>query len=77
MADMLGLISRGDLFCAEFYAATEPDRLLGAVDVPRKHWEKAAQALGKMICRVRGMDSVNALILDGYGSPVERLLINR
>lgn len=77
MADMLGLISRGDLFCAEFYAVQEPDRLLGAVDVPRKNWEKASQALGKMICRVRGMDSVNALILDGYGNPVERMLINR
>lgn len=66
-----------DLICAEFYAVLEPDRLLAAADLPRKSWEKGAQLIGKAICRAIGADAVNALILDGDGDPMERLIINR
>lgn len=66
-----------DLMCVEFYAVLEPDRLLGAVDVPRKTGQDAARALGKAICRIRGMDAVNALLLDRDGNPVERMIIHR
>lgn len=66
-----------DVVTVEYYSTLDPDRLLGAVDVPRKRMLDGAEQVGRAICRAVAADSVNAILIDENGNAVERMLICR
>lgn len=66
-----------DLMTAEYYSPTEPDRLIGAVYVPRKTAADSVRIIGRAICVALGTDAVNAVLLSRDGVTVEVTLVGR
>lgn len=66
-----------ELYTAEFYGTADPEELLAAVDVPAARSNECADAIGRLLCRIRRRDSVNALLIDERGNAVERLIVFR
>lgn len=64
-----------DIVTVEFYSAIDPERLLGAVDLPRKRAEDGATAVGRAICKAVNADSLNAIMIAESGDVIERMLI--
>lgn len=66
-----------DIVTVEFYSTLDPEKLLGAVDLPRKRMLEGAEQVGRAICRATAADSVNAILIDENGNAVERMLISK
>lgn len=63
------------LVCVEFYGSSDPLDLIAAVDVPKDMARSWARQIGKLLCKMRGRDSLNAVLIDEYGNTIERLII--
>lgn len=63
------------LTCVEFYGTSDPLDLIGAVDLPAKNARAWARQIGRLLCKARGRDSLNAVLIDEYGNTIERLII--
>lgn len=56
------------LMTAEYYDSREPDRLIGAVYVPKASANACVQMIGKAILRAIGGNCLTAHLLDGSGN---------
>lgn len=65
------------LFCVEYYGTVDPQELIAAVDVPAGRAQEYAVKIGKMLCTIRKRNSVNAVIINGKGETVERMMVYR
>ena len=63
------------LVCAEFYGTGDPLDLIAAVDLPAENAWAWARQIGRLICKARGRDSLNALLLDERGETIERMIV--
>ena len=66
-----------DLMTAEYASAVEPDKLLGAVYVPRKSAEEGARMIGRAVCAALGLDTVALRLYDSAGNLTAQHLIGR
>jgi len=63
------------LVCVEFYGAVDPLDLIAAVDAPKDSARIWARQIGRMLCKMRGRDSLNVVLLDEYGNTIERMIV--
>lgn len=66
-----------DLMTVEYYAAQDPDRLIGAAYVPRKDAARCVRVIGRALCQALMMDSVEGRLLDQRGELTERMIVRR
>lgn len=66
-----------DLMTAEYASAVEPDKLLGAVYVPRKSAERSARMIGWAIFAALESDAVELRLYDSEGNLTAQQLIGR
>lgn len=64
-----------DLVTIEFYAGSTTDTLLAAADVFDTFAQSNAMEIGKLLCRLRGLDSLTAQILNRDGGKVETMIV--
>ena len=65
------------LVCVEFYGRGDFQELLGAVDAPADMAKSWAIQMGRLICKMRGRDSVNAAFVNVNGDTYEKMIILR
>ena len=65
------------LICVEFYGSVDPLELLGAVDVPAEKARGHAIQIGRYLCKIRGRDAVNAVLLDERGETLGRMMVTK
>ena len=65
------------LFTAEFYGTTEPDELIGAVDVPAGRADEYIRQIGRILCKIRKRNSLRVVILNAQGEAVEETEVYR
>ena len=63
------------LTCVEYYGTGDPLDLIAAVDVPKDMARSWARQIGRLLCKMRGRDSLNAVLIDEYGNTIERMII--
>lgn len=61
----------------EYYGDPLLVRLIGAVDVPFGRRNRAAQIIGKSICRALGLETMDAVFLDEKGEKIDQIVVNR
>lgn len=71
------MCDKKELSTAEFYTSDIYDQMIGAVDVPTKRLFEAADALGKMLCRIRKLNSVGVIYYSCDGKETGRDVIFR
>lgn len=65
------------LVCVEFYGGCDFQELMGAVDAPADMAKSWAIRMGRLICKMRGRDSVNAAFVNVNGDTYEKMIILR
>lgn len=63
------------LTCVEYYGTGDPLDLIAAVDVPKDMARSWARQIGRLLCKARGRDSLNVVLIDEYGNTIERMII--
>ena len=61
----------------EYYGDPLGIKLIGAVNVNRARMNEHAQKLGKLICKLRGINSVEAVMVGTEGDEIDRVTIFR
>ena len=61
----------------EYYGDPLLVKLIGAVDVPWGRRNKAAQTIGKAICRENGLETMDAVFIDENGDRLDQIVVNR
>ena len=61
----------------EYYGDALGIRLIGAVNVPRKRMNEDAVGIGKLLCKVQGMNSMDAVMVDESGDEIDRIVVYR
>lgn len=60
------------LVCIEYYGDTLCEMLVAAIDAPRNKTDKAMQDFGRALCRLHGLNAVEARIVDQAGAEIGR-----
>lgn len=63
------------LTCVEYYGTVDPLDLIAAVDVPKDMARSWARQIGRLLCKMRGRDSLNAVLIDENGNTIERMIV--
>lgn len=66
-----------DKVTVEYYGDPLLTKLIGAADVPAKRMMEAAQTIGKAICRMNGLNSMETVLLDGNGEKIDQIVVFR
>ena len=68
---------RKPMVTIEFYSDPLLIQMIGAVYVEKKRCQEHAQTMGKTLCRVRHVNTVEAVILDENGDRIDQVVIYR
>lgn len=66
-----------DMVTAEYYRDPMQINLVGAVDVPAKRMNEAAQIIGKTICRVLHLDTLDTVFIGCGGEKIDHIVVHR
>lgn len=61
----------------EFYGDPLGIKLVGAVEVSRARMNEHAERLGKLICKLRGVNQLEAVMVDEDGEEIDRVTVFR
>lgn len=61
----------------EFYGDPLGIKLVGAVNVNKARMNEHAERLGKLICKLRGVNQLEAVIVDEDGEEIDRITVFR
>ncbi|MBR3740601.1 MAG: hypothetical protein IKN04_09110 [Clostridia bacterium] len=61
----------------EYYADPLLVKLIAAVDVPEKRKMDTAQTIGKALCRVLGLNSMDAVLIGANGEKIDQIVVYR